>query len=530
MQFPIPLLNSPRRRALAGVAAAAVLLGAGILLWPRADAAQPPVRREYPVQKDTITVGIDAAGSISSQRKGQFTPAAIMLKEYLVTVGTHVSAGDPLAEYDTDDVQRFVTEKKQELDAKQAELDQLLMEQNNAQAKLNQQINQLRSAGSGSPDAQMESLKAEKQAAEQEVSSAQAQADAAIAARDAAQAEKDARPQLLADCDAQISQLKVEEEQLQAELARLTQSGATEEELAPVRLKLADNQVRQSDVQRRRDALAGTDYDALIAQHQSEADSAGALKAAAEAKLPGIEQAISDRQAVLDSMKRDEDTQAAALQNQFEADQKARKAKIQLAEAARDSAREVWQEALSLQADPYLRADCNGVVVTLEGAPGTVMDPLKQAASIADDEKRILRLQVDPLDISSVAAGQEVSFYVDAYPDATFYGKVSAASQLQNESGKFDVEVEYTPGEEPLLEGMGANATLIVKEKKDVLAVSNKAIQFEDGKSFVYLAGENGALKKKEVSTGFSNGRMTEILSGLKEGDIALVEEAYEDR
>jgi len=77
---------------------------------------------------------------------------------------------------------------------------------------------------------------------------------------------------------------------------------------------------------------------------------------------------------------------------------------------------------------------------------------------------------------------------------------------------------------------MGANATLIVKQKQDVVAVSNKAIQFEDGESFVYLADETGGLRRQTVVTGFSNGRLTEILSGLQEGDVALVEEKYEDR
>ncbi|MEG0804150.1 MAG: hypothetical protein RSF90_04250, partial [Pygmaiobacter sp.] len=100
---------------------------------------------------------------------------------------------------------------------------------------------------------------------------------------------------------------------------------------------------------------------------------------------------------------------------------------------------------------------------------------------------------------------------------------------LQNDAGKFEVTVSFSPSEQPLLEGMGANATLIVKQKLDVTTLSNKAISFKDGKSMVYLAGENSELQQTEIVTGFSNGRVTEVISGLAPGDTVWVEEQYED-
>ena len=119
---------------------------------------------------------------------------------------------------------------------------------------------------------------------------------------------------------------------------------------------------------------------------------------------------------------------------------------------------------------------------------------------------------------------------MEASPEATFSGTVQSVSKIQNDAGKFEVSASFEPGEQPLYDGMGANATLIIKEKKDVLAVSNKAIQFDAGESYVFPADENNALRRQPVTTGFSNGRLTEIQSGLKDGDVALVEEVYEDQ
>lgn len=151
-------------------------------------------------------------------------------------------------------------------------------------------------------------------------------------------------------------------------------------------------------------------------------------------------------------------------------------------------------------------------------------------AKIGDETQRSLVLQIDPVDVGQAQPGQALTFYVDAYPEATFSGTVQSVSKIQNDAGKFEVSASFEPGEHPLYDGMGANATLIIKEKKDVLAVSNKAIQFDAGESYVFLADENNALRRQPVTTGFSNGRLTEIQSGLKDGDVALVEEVYEDQ
>ena len=82
---------------------------------------------------------------------------------------------------------------------------------------------------------------------------------------------------------------------------------------------------------------------------------------------------------------------------------------------------------------------------------------------------------------------------------------------------------------------MAASATIISKEKENVLILSNKAITLKDGKQYVNLRiedknakkNESGAytLKEIEITTGFSDGRMTEVLSGLSENDVVIVKE-----
>lgn len=450
MEQTANVLNTKRRKMLAaaGAGLALCVLTGLWLVRPRA-AEEPPLRREYPVSRQDVTVGVDAAGSIQSRQWGQFAPVAVKLKEYRVSLGAQVAEGDVLAEYDLEDLQRLARESEARLAEKQSALDKLDL------------------------------------------------------------------------------QKKDDEARLQKELDDLVGQGAPEEQLRPVREALAQNELNAADAQRQREEALTADYEGQAAEKQQQADTAKAAREQALAQLKQTEQQLQEKRDARDALRKKEDSQIETMKQQAAVERQALDSQIEAARLARDAAKTERDDLLALCADPTLRADCAGTVTALGGTPGLAADPASPLAKIGDAGQRSLVLQVD---VGSIQPGQEVSFYVDAYPEATFTGRVESVSRLQNDGGKFEVRASFSEGGQPLYDGMGANATLIIKQKKDVVAVSNKAIQFEDGESFVWLADENGQLRRQTVATGFSNGRITEILSSLQEGDVALVEEQYEDR
>lgn len=138
--------------------------------------------------------------------------------------------------------------------------------------------------------------------------------------------------------------------------------------------------------------------------------------------------------------------------------------------------------------------------------------------------KPALTLFVDSIDVIDISEGQEVSFYVDAYPEDTFTGKVESRSYVQDENKKLEVRVTVDENDAELLEGMGASATIIIKQKKDILTLSNKAIKLKDNKQFVKVRNAEGKVEEREITTGFSDGRISEILSGLNDKDVVISE------
>ena len=145
------------------------------------------------------------------------------------------------------------------------------------------------------------------------------------------------------------------------------------------------------------------------------------------------------------------------------------------------------------------------------------------AFTISGNEKVILSVNVDELDINSVSEGQEAKITFDAIEDETFTGTVTNIDQeasASNGVAKYAVDITLEKAEQMKV-GMNASATIVIEEKKDVLTIPVNALQERGKEVFVYTSqDENGNLTgEKTVTTGLSDGETVEIKEGLSEGD-----------
>ncbi|WP_219641567.1 efflux RND transporter periplasmic adaptor subunit [Cohnella sp. CFH 77786] len=101
---------------------------------------------------------------------------------------------------------------------------------------------------------------------------------------------------------------------------------------------------------------------------------------------------------------------------------------------------------------------------------------------------------VDELDISKVKLNQQATVLVEALPDQTFTGKVTAIAQegtTSNGVSTFDVTVtlDDIAG---LKAGMSAEARILVEQKTDALYLPIEAVQSFGGRYFVLLPDASG--------------------------------------
>lgn len=200
---------------------------------------------------------------------------------------------------------------------------------------------------------------------------------------------------------------------------------------------------------------------------------------------------------------------------------------IELAKVDVELAQKKADQLKAIQEDTFLYADMDGVVLSLDAAPGSETKPDTPILTIGDPNKKRIVVPVPQSDIGKVKEGQGAEFMLDAFGDKKFTGKVINRSLVpikESNPVSYGVTVEVDASDAEMLNGMTANVTLIIKQQKNVLQLSNKAILVKDGKQVVKMKNEDGTLREVEIKTGFSDGKVSEITTGLSEGDIVIVE------
>ena len=139
--------------------------------------------------------------------------------------------------------------------------------------------------------------------------------------------------------------------------------------------------------------------------------------------------------------------------------------------------------------------------------------------------------KVDEADIAHVYMNQPARIKVESFRDRVFQGKVTKIAPLGVEKDNvthFEVRVSIdNPGGE-LKANMTANAEIILDEHKNVLMVPESAVMYDNQKrAMVEVPDKKQKEGKRKVSVtvGLSNGSVTELLSGLKEGDQVVMQE-----
>ena len=135
------------------------------------------------------------------------------------------------------------------------------------------------------------------------------------------------------------------------------------------------------------------------------------------------------------------------------------------------------------------------------------IDPVK--ADFRVPEKFLLAIRV----------GQTIRIKVDAFPDASFEGKVYAIDPKLDVSGRSLLVRALVPNtDQRLRPGLFARVTVLLQLKEDALTVPEQAIVPQGDSQFVYKI-VDGKAKLTKVVTGTRREGRVEIVEGLAAGD-----------
>lgn len=208
------------------------------------------------------------------------------------------------------------------------------------------------------------------------------------------------------------------------------------------------------------------------------------------------------------------------LQNEY-------RTQMQIAKANIDDIRAQLQQQETRLTYTKIYSPMDGIVSDVTAQEGeTIVAGLQVAnlVTVLDPTLLEMWIYVDETDIGRVHPGQQVEYYVDTFPDRKFHGSIENIypQPVVKENIVYYLAIVKVSTEDTefLKPEMTAHVKIIFAEKKDILTAPNAAIKFEKGKQVAYKVTGVNKVEKVEIETGIRGEDNTEIISGIKEGDV----------
>jgi multidrug efflux pump subunit AcrA (membrane-fusion protein) len=222
-------------------------------------------------------------------------------------------------------------------------------------------------------------------------------------------------------------------------------------------------------------------------------------------------------------------------------EQKQRGYSLRVAQAKRDIATQtMWygrierrvQSLEEVLAGFIIKAPSPGMVVYKKDRrgnkikTGSSINPFDRVvATLPDLSTMLSRTYISEIEIRKVVQGQEVLINVDAFPDKTFKGKISAVANIgeklpNTDSKVFEVNIRIDGFDPDLRPSMTTGNKIIIKTIPEVVYIPSECVHTgPDGIPFVYTKHRT----RQVVVPGEANEKNIVIERGLKPNDLVYV-------
>jgi len=164
-------------------------------------------------------------------------------------------------------------------------------------------------------------------------------------------------------------------------------------------------------------------------------------------------------------------------------------------------------------------------------------------ATVANMNDLIFRGNIDETEVGSLVAGMPMQITIGAMQNLQFDATleyISPKAVESNGANQFELKAavlqrqiangqkapqplgEGRTGTSQIRSGYSANANIVLAEVKQALTIPESAIEFSEGKTFVYVIkgdGDKKEYERRSVKTGLSDGIRIEIVSGITKKD-----------
>jgi HlyD family secretion protein len=187
-----------------------------------------------------------------------------------------------------------------------------------------------------------------------------------------------------------------------------------------------------------------------------------------------------------------------------------------------------------------LVAPFDGTVAEINGELGEFVTPsppgipTPPAIDLIDNSCLTISAPIDEVDAPKVKKDMSVNITLDAFPGERFEGKVQRIApyvlEIEKQARTVEVEAIFTNPDDysRLLPGYSADLEIILETRDNVLRIPTEALLASDlvgdkKHRVLVLPDGDDTLHEKTIEIGLSNWKLTEVRSGLEQGDQVVI-------
>jgi len=168
-----------------------------------------------------------------------------------------------------------------------------------------------------------------------------------------------------------------------------------------------------------------------------------------------------------------------------------------------------------------VKSPINGIITEKHAIVGELSDPSKSLYTVADLSSVWVLVDINEKDLTKVRKGQAAIVSVGAFPNLKMKGRITYIADLVDEATrtvKARIEVG-NPGRKLKPEMFATVELALPADTPPVLSVPEDAMQEVEGKKVLFVTDNGTEFEPRKVELGRASGGMTEVVSGLKEGE-----------
>ncbi|MFQ3610365.1 MAG: efflux RND transporter periplasmic adaptor subunit [Fimbriimonadales bacterium] len=316
---------------------------------------------------------------------------------------------------------------------------------------------------------------------------------------------------------------------------RLVSKGTPPEELARAEREM-DSAIAQRDLARQNYERARRLYEAG-ALPRAELEHAESAYRSAEAQVQSLEAALQalkrePRPEILQSAQAKLEVAQAELERArtLQRTVEQMRERLRQAQAMELEARANLEQALTVHQNQQLTAPRTARVKRIAVEPGESVNPGEPIVELVNPQALWVEAELDQEDVGKIRVGDTVDITAPALPGITWQGRATAVSPALELKPTLGVRVRILRVQVAMIDppphlrvGMEVEIAGRGSLQHNALLVPSSAIIEEPNQSWVYVVRE-GIVHRQPVRTGYFTYALTEVVEGLSEGDLVVVE------